>query len=179
MLTFSPLFLKGKSGVGAFVPPIYNLTESIIFANNYYWVVNSANGLTTGHGKLCKADGSTWSSAEVAARYTPEEGLLDLSSGYYIDTAWEPVESESWNISAIYNVIIGTSYSIYTIRYKGSNIADIYLYNSSEESFPVVPTYTDITFSAPAGVWKIYEEPPVGVLYPAEIEYTMGVFNII
>ncbi len=175
MISFSFLFFKKNTVlVGS---PIFLLTENIKYFDNYYWVENSDDSHETiGHGKLCHADGSTWSSAEVTARY-PEDGTIDLSNDFYIDTGWVASLNNAWNINGIYNVIDGVSYNIYTLNYDGVGHMDVYLYDSEEESVPTVPTFTGLSYTPPATSWKIYENAPE-IIYADEIIYTMGTYSV-
>jgi len=178
MITFSPLFIGRNMSGGTIVPPIYNFTEDIIFYDSYYWVENSAQGITSGHGKLYKSGDISWSSADVTARYAMP-GTIDLSPNgdYWINTGWIAPTDEEWSISGIYNVVMGVSYDGYTIRYKGDGTCDIYIWSSTKE-VPLVPTYSDIAYTPPVTNLIIYDEPP-SVIFPTEIEYTMGVFNTV
>ena len=169
-----------EDGTVTLVAPVYEMNTAAIQSNLEYWLLNSASSGSVYNGRLCNASGGAWSLTEVNARYDYTRSTIDLSDGYYIDTGWKPSVSEEWSISGIYNVIMGVSYDIYVIHYKGAtNLSDIYVYSSTHGDFPVTPTYIDVPYIPDnTETWKIHEEPP-SIIDVQSIIYDMSTFNTI
>lgn len=180
MMMYCPLFLKTSGVVTEFNPPEFKLTEPIMFyadgnGDNYYWVENSAPGPHTGNGKLCRDDGTSWSTAEASARYT-KNGQIDLSGGYYIDTNWVAPVNIPWTMVGAYDVITSVSYSVYVLRYLGNNTCNIYLGDQDTDFSIATPTYVGVSYTPPVTQWKIYEEPP-SVILLSNVTYAMDTFT--
>jgi len=153
------------------------MNEDLIKIGDYYYLENSASSGSEYRGKLCNASGGAWTEAEVTARYSKNK-KIDLSVDYYIDSGWIAPAGSDWAEYGAYN-IGSNSYDMFVLDYdKTASELDIYLYSSSEETFPTTPTYSNVPYNPPTETWKIYEEPPA-IIYISEIIYDMTTFNTI
>lgn len=122
------------------------------------YVFNSSSSGETYNAKCLNAsDDSEWTPS--VSEY-PQDGTIDLSggtSGRYLDTGWEAPQNTEWTMSGIYNVVMGVSYDMYSIHYKGNQTCDIYLGSSTED---LVLSESDKDYTPPTGNWIIEEEPP-------------------
>lgn len=173
MITYSPMIFGNINSVVLGTAPKYELTEAIRVEGIYSYVKDS-NGDHDGK-LLNRSDGSPWTPTTGVGGEYPGNGTIDLTggvSGRYIDTEWIAPRYSSWGMYGIYNVIMGSSYDMYLIDYKGNDIADVFLYNSDTVDFPNIPTYNNVPYIPPIDTWKIYEEPPT-IIYSSILEYIM------
>ena len=179
MLFFSPILLTNVTSSLSY--PIYSLSEDLIEEAGSYWIVDSANINSPYNGKLEKPDGAggfiSWTVTDVSERYDNVAQKIDLSDGYRVDTGWIPIANEVWVITAVYALIVGVSYSIYSLHYKGDLTCDIYL-GDQDNAFPDTPTYTAVPYTPPTESWKIEEEPPA-ILTVTSVIYDMTTINTI
>jgi len=135
-------------------PPSYDFSQALIESGGFKYVDDIANVPTDYNGKLLNDDDTAYNPS--SAQY-PEDGTIDLSGGKKINTGWEAPSDETWSIGGIYDVVMGVSYKIYVIDYKGDNTCDIYLGDHETE---VTLSESGKSYTPPSGDWIFYELPP-------------------
>ncbi len=141
-------------------PPVYLMTEAVNTWGGFYWLVNSAEDATMYEGKLCNASGDTWTYEELSARYN-QDGVIDLSDDYYIDTGWTPSPTREWTITAAYNVVMNETFDTYSMHYyyDGSNwVVDMW-YGNQETELALLEQNTGLSYTIPSGTYKIVNNP--------------------
>jgi len=161
-------------------PPVYLMIEELSVVNGVYYLHNSAEAGILYDGKLCKPNGDPMTETEANTRYNAEEGTIDLSDEYYVDTQWTESATTDWNKTGNYDVISGESFKAYNIDFDFSaSTVDIRLIDQDDDEFPSTPTYADVAYTPnTSSTWKITEDAP-DIIYPSKLEYKMDSYTTV
>lgn len=145
---------------------------------------SASNSLFNGRleyvGDGTEAEGTPWlpfDQAEIETRYIRNStiSLIDLDGKGSLrnNSQWTPPIDVEWTITGVYDVVIGSSYKIYSIHYKGNDLMDIY---HGDQNIPLAITHENIGFTPPQTAWLFKEGYP-DVLTIDGIIYNMDSFH--
>jgi len=150
----------------------YRLTSSLTTDGTFSYTENT--GSSNVDGKLILlSNGVAWNPISGGAEY-PEDGTINLSGGYAIDTQVIFPSDLEWSLPLTYNIDGAGNYDLAIINYKGDGIANIWRGNQSTY-FTLSDDDTGLSYVPPLSSYKIEEIPKL----PAKVIWTFeGIIDI-